>query len=113
MEKMLGKFQTDLGQVSEEIRQLQSQSQTMSIKLKNRRAAEEKLGAFIERLAVPNDLIHGIMEAEVNEDYLEHLLALRHKVTFVRKDETAKASAAYQVGRWLGVCQSTTRTEAW
>eukprot|EP00803_Ostreobium_quekettii_P002813 evm.model.scf_2163.2 EVM.evm.TU.scf_2163.2 scf_2163:7928-8191(+) len=87
MEKLLGKFQTDLGQVSEEIRQLQTQSQSMSVKLKNRRAAEEKLGAFIERLAVPNDLIHGIIEAEVNEDYLEHLLALHHKIMFIRTDE--------------------------
>jgi hypothetical protein len=36
MEQLLGKFQSDLGKVSEEIRQLQVQSQTMSTKLKNR-----------------------------------------------------------------------------
>lgn len=63
---MLGHFQTDLGQVSEEIRQLQSQSQTMSVKLRNRRVAEERLGNFIDRMAVPNDMISSILESEVS-----------------------------------------------
>jgi hypothetical protein len=65
MEELLGKFQTDLGQVSDEIRQLQVQSQTMSTKLKNRRAAENKLGAFVEQMAVPEDLINSVLDAEV------------------------------------------------
>ena len=63
---MLGRFQTDLGQVSEEIRQLQSQSQTMSVKLRNRRAAEERLGNFVDRIAVPNDMITSVLESEVH-----------------------------------------------
>lgn len=37
MEEMLGKFQSDLGNISSEIRTLQEQSQSMSIKLKNRK----------------------------------------------------------------------------
>jgi len=65
MEGMLGRFQIDLGQVSEEIRQLQSQSQTMSIKLRNRRAAEEALGNFVDRIAVPDDMITSVLESEV------------------------------------------------
>ena len=65
MEQMLGKFQSDLGQVSEEIRQLQSQSQTMSVKLRNRRAAEEALGNFIDHIAVPDDMINSVLESEV------------------------------------------------
>ncbi|GFH22066.1 uncharacterized protein HaLaN_19473, partial [Haematococcus lacustris] len=52
MEQLLGKFQSDLGKVSEEIRQLQVQSSTMSTKLKNRRVTETQLGAFIEHLTV-------------------------------------------------------------
>jgi hypothetical protein len=65
MEGLLGKFQTDLGQVSDEIRQLQVQSQTMSTKLKNRRAAENKLGAFVEQMAVSEDLVTSVIESEV------------------------------------------------
>jgi hypothetical protein len=65
MEQMLGRFQGDLGKVSEEIRQLQVQSQTMSMKLKNRRAAEGKLGNFVNQVTVPEDLVTNIFEAEV------------------------------------------------
>ena len=68
MEQMLGKFQSDLGQVSEEIRQLQSQSQTMSVKLRNRRAAEEALGNFIDHIAVPDDMINSVLESEVDHN---------------------------------------------
>jgi Vps52 / Sac2 family len=42
MEEMLGKFQNDLGNISSEIRSLQEQSQSMSVKLKNRKSTEEK-----------------------------------------------------------------------
>ncbi len=65
MEGMLGGFQADLGKVSDEIRALQVQSQTMSTKLKNRRLAENKLGQFVEQMAVSEDIVAGIMDAEV------------------------------------------------
>jgi hypothetical protein len=65
MEQLLGRFQSDLGKVSDEIRALQVQSQAMSTRLRNRRAIENKLGAFVEAMAVPEDMIAGIMEAEV------------------------------------------------
>lgn len=135
----------------------------MSTRLRNRRAIEEKLGAFIEAVAVPEDLAAGIMDAEVrraglggaclpagracargrglprrcvdrsastalhaqpcgprrrlctrpralrahathplhppwlpqvNEEYLEHLLALDRKIKFLAADDTARGSQA-------------------
>lgn len=66
MEGLLGKFQSDLGKVSDEIRQLQVQSQTMSTKLKNRRVAENKLGAFVEHMAVSEDLVSSVLDTEVS-----------------------------------------------
>lgn len=49
MEEMLHGFQADLGEISSEIKHLQEDSLTMSIKLKNRRAVEEKLHLFLEK----------------------------------------------------------------
>eukprot|EP00877_Chromochloris_zofingiensis_P003974 jgi/Chrzof1/13578/Cz08g03010.t1 len=94
MEGLLGKFQSDLGKVSDEIRQLQVQSQTMSTKLKNRRVAENKLGAFVEHMAVSEDLVSSVLDTEVSEDYLEHLLALDRKIKFITTDEMARGSQA-------------------
>ena len=69
MEDMLGRFQGDLGNISTEIRSLQEQSQSMSVKLRNRKVAEQKLGAFLDNLAIPSGLIEGIVQSDVDEGY--------------------------------------------
>ncbi|KAK9838884.1 hypothetical protein WJX74_005159 [Apatococcus lobatus] len=94
MEDMLGKFQGDLGNISTEIRALQEQSQSMSVKLKNRRAAEGRLGGFIEALALPPALVEGIMQSDVNETFQENLLLLHKKLDYAEKDDVALTSAA-------------------
>jgi hypothetical protein len=43
----------------------QVQSQVMSTKLRNRRAAENKLGVFLEQVVVSEDLISSILDSEV------------------------------------------------
>lgn len=45
MEGMLGRFQSDLGNISSEIRALQEQSSSMSVRLKNRRTVQVGLPA--------------------------------------------------------------------
>eukprot|EP00958_Prasinococcus_capsulatus_P017996 scaffold2075_cov444-Prasinococcus_capsulatus_cf.AAC.4 len=96
MEKLLGGFQSDLGNISSEIRLLQEQSLTMSVKLRNRKAAEVKLGKFIEDLVIPPDLIRGILESEVTEDFVERLQLLDRKLHFVDKNPMAKEAVASQ-----------------
>ena len=64
MEEMLGKFQNDLGNISSEIRALQDQSQSMSVRLRNRKAAELGLGSFLDSLALPAPLIDGILQPQ-------------------------------------------------
>lgn len=96
MEDMLGKFQADLGNISTEIRALQEQSQTMSIKLKNRKGTEQKLSQFIESVAIPPALIEGTLQAEVDDTFHEHLLNLHKKLNFLEKNDAAQNSAAYK-----------------
>ncbi|GLC44043.1 hypothetical protein PLESTB_000222700 [Pleodorina starrii] len=94
MEQLLARFQSELGKVGEEIRQLQVQSQSMGTKLKNRRAAESQLGSFIEQLTISEELVTSILEHEVNEEFVEPLLALDRKLLFVRDDGVARSSLA-------------------
>lgn len=86
MESLLGGFQSDLGKISSEaraacsprardrlltaapvaqIKSLQEQSFTMSMKLRNRKAAEAQLGQFVEDISVPPKLISAIVDGEV------------------------------------------------
>ncbi|KAK9786909.1 hypothetical protein WJX73_004682 [Symbiochloris irregularis] len=94
MEGLLGRFQGDLGNISGEIRSLQEQSQTMSLRLRNRTAAEAKLAAFVQGLAVPPDLIDAILSNPVDETFREPLQALQKKLEFADTSSLARESAA-------------------
>ena len=74
MEDMLGRFQGNLGNISSEIRTLQEQSQGMSVKLRNRKAFEERLGGFLDNVAISSGLIEGIVQSPVDENYQANLL---------------------------------------
>jgi vacuolar protein sorting-associated protein 52 len=49
--------QADLGGISEEIKHLQDESLSMSIKLQNRRAVEKQLQKFLDRMVLPPDMV--------------------------------------------------------
>lgn len=51
---------------------LQVQSQTMSTKLRNRRAVEDKLGGFLEQVVVSEDLISSVLDSEVRRHTCWH-----------------------------------------
>lgn len=97
MESLLGGFQADLGSISSEIKNLQEQSMSMGIKLKNRKVAEAKLAKFIEEVVVPPSMIDTIVDGEVNEEYVNVLQSLSKKLTYVAENkESTKDSLAMQ-----------------
>ena len=74
MESLLSGFKDDLGKISGEIKSLQEQSLGMSIKLRNRKAAERRLGTFVEDITVPPDLIAAVLDDPVTESFLQRLV---------------------------------------
>ena len=81
MEHVLGGFQAGLGKVCEEIKGLQQRASDLSVKGRNRKDANARLAALVDRMAVSPSLIYTITEAEVNEAYVEHVLSLKKKLT--------------------------------
>jgi len=82
MENMLSGFQSDLGNISDEIKTLQEKSSSMSVKLRNRKAVEAKLSAFIEDIMLPKNLVNNICVSEVNDPYIEFLTKLNEKMEY-------------------------------
>lgn len=82
MQEMLLGFETALGSVSSEIRQLQRESVRMSAKLRNRRAAEEKLSAFLESLAFSPEMPAVLCDGEVDDAFLAQVEALDARLAF-------------------------------
>ncbi|KRX96313.1 Vacuolar protein sorting-associated protein 52 -like protein [Trichinella pseudospiralis] len=86
MESMLTAFQSDLGNISNEIQSLQEQSVKMSVKLKNRQAVRGELSQFIDEIVVPEVMIKTIIDEPVSERlFLEQLHELQHKIAFVKQ----------------------------
>ena len=94
MESLLSGFKTELGKISTEIRSLQDQSQSMGIKLKNRKAAERGLSAFVDSITLPPDLVRAIAEEDVSERYLSSLADLDRRLKSVEANPSARASKA-------------------
>eukprot|EP01041_Mallomonas_annulata_P001396 gene1396-2688_t len=90
MQEMLQGFQSDLGGISEEIKHLQDESLSMSIRLKNRRAAEEKLNKFLENTSITPDLAATIAAGLVNEPYLEAVVELSRKLKYMEQTSIPK-----------------------
>ncbi|CAM9642682.1 unnamed protein product [Phaeothamnion confervicola] len=97
MQEMLLGFQADLGGISDEIKHLQDESISMNIKLKNRRAVEERLGKFLSHVVVPPELASAICGDEVSDAYLEYIIALNGKVKYVRQSEPAEDGSSLDI----------------
>ncbi len=90
MQEMLLGFQADLGEISEEIKYLQDESMSMSIRLKNRRAAEEKLFKFVDNSCIPSDMAENIASSEINEKFLDSVIHLSCALKYLQQMQPAK-----------------------
>ena len=98
MEDMLDTFQRDLGSISSEIQNLQSQSISMNVKLKNRQSVRGELSQFVDEMAVPEEMIQHIMDTPVSErKFLEQLHELSVKINFVKEQNFKEAYSAKDV----------------
>jgi len=98
MEQMLQGFQLDLSSISSEIQSLQSQSIAMNVKLKNRQAVRGELSQFVDEMVVSEAMINHIQESPVTErEFLEQLMELNHKITFVKEQSFKEARSCNDV----------------
>lgn len=66
MEEMLQGFRSNLGGISQEIKNLQNDSLAMNVKLANRRAVHGRISTFLEKVAVSEDMIVAICEVRAS-----------------------------------------------
>lgn len=97
MEDMLGGFQSKLGCISSEIKDLQDLSLSMNVKLKNRKETSSKLSQFIEGISLPPQLLVGIVEGKLDESYLDMLHMLRGKKEFAARYPNSSSKAASDI----------------
>ncbi|KAJ2787914.1 Vacuolar protein sorting-associated protein 52 [Coemansia interrupta] len=84
MEKLLVNFKSSLGAINNDIQALQSDSLSMSMRLKNRVVAEKQLDKIIQGVVVPPEAVRTICDGEVNEKYLECLIEVNKRIAYMR-----------------------------
>ena len=81
MEKTLESFGTNLRGVSDDIRQLQSKSEELSVRLKSRAETQDKLLTFIEGSVLSPDLVNTIFNEPIDSNmFLKSLEILKKKI---------------------------------
>jgi hypothetical protein len=96
MQDMLSTFQADLGSISSDIKRLQDQSTSMSVKLRNRSAAETRLSKFIQRVMVPSELVGRVCEGPIDDDYMCDLKVLSRKISFLDSRNAKRKAEFFQ-----------------
>ncbi|KAJ1949151.1 Vacuolar protein sorting-associated protein 52, partial [Linderina pennispora] len=84
MERLLVNFKSNLGAINNDIQALQTDSLSMSLKLKNRVVTEKQLSKILQGVVVPPDAVRTICDGEVNEKYLECLVEVNKKIAYMR-----------------------------
>ena len=97
MQSMLLGFQADLGGISEEIKHLQDESLSMSIRLKNRKAAEERLRKFVDNSSISPDMAANITSATVNDAFLESVDQLTKKLKYLQQQYPPKDGSSLDI----------------
>ncbi|RCH82501.1 hypothetical protein CU097_004256, partial [Rhizopus azygosporus] len=98
MEGLLNAFQSDLGNISSEIQNLQEQSTLMNVKLKNRKTLEARLGKALQGMVIPPYMIRKITEEEVDETWLEYLTTINKQMRFIKANQHRPIKALQNVG---------------
>lgn len=97
MEEMLHGFQADLGEISAEIKHLQDDSLSMSIRLKNRRNAEEKIHRFLENANVLPSMTANITSPVVGDAFLDAVVILSKRLKYLEQAEPARDGSSLNI----------------
>ena len=99
MQDMLHDFQFHIGKISSEIKQLQDDSMVMSVKLRNRRAGEARLHAFLQSVAVPEEMVRTLCNAPLDAKFVESVVSLNSKIAFLRTNVPPSRSSSATAAR--------------
>jgi hypothetical protein len=97
MEMLMSDYQSDLGKLSTDIQALQEQSFDLSRRLKNRVSVRKELGKVIDGLSLSPDMIKVICEGDVDEEFVELVIKLGRKLSFIRRNGEKNISAIEDV----------------
>ncbi|KXS13007.1 Vps52-domain-containing protein [Gonapodya prolifera JEL478] len=96
LEGLFEGFQSELGGLAEEIRDLKERSERMDVKLKNRSAVERQLSVLLDGVVLSPSLIRKICDGEINDSYMEAVQLLTDKIAYVKGQQGKHVLRAFK-----------------
>lgn len=96
IEEIIEEFQNSLGQLSTDICALQTRSETITTKLKNRTELEKDLGEFTRTITLPKEFISTIVRGYVDPTFVKALEELHKKLAYVKRSEIKETTSAQE-----------------
>lgn len=96
MEDLLVEFKKSLGQLSNDICNLQNRSQEITVKLNNRKELDSYLGEFTKNCCVTRDFMDKITNMEVGPEYQKIVQELVVKINFVNRKDISSSQAVQE-----------------
>ena len=97
MEEMLSDFKGSIGELSDEIAEMQDKSLHMSTKVENRKVAQRKLSKFLELAYIPPDVLSKLSDGAVDDDYADAIVVLDRHLSLVQGHDFSHAKAMDEV----------------
>ncbi|KAK8889167.1 Vacuolar protein sorting-associated protein 52 [Tritrichomonas musculus] len=94
MEDLLMQFKEALGQITTDIKSLQSKSQELTVKLNNRKEVDKYLHEFTRNVTITPEFQNTIIKSDVGFNYVKFLVELDQKIKFVKSPDVRKTQAA-------------------
>ncbi|CAG9318593.1 unnamed protein product [Blepharisma stoltei] len=84
IEEMLTKFESGLGNISSEIKSLQSQTLNLSVQMNNRKDLDNKLKHYVSQVMIAPELTNKLLYSEIDEGYIIFVNQLKEKLKYIK-----------------------------
>ena len=99
LEASLTTFKEKLSIINTEMKSLQSKSNEISTKLKNRKAFEEELFKLLDSLILAPDFLNDITTKEVDEEFIDKISKLDTKLQIFQNGELPESNAVDEISK--------------
>ena len=85
IDSVVGSFQGQLRSISEEVGNLQRQSEAFNVSLKNRQALEQSMHEYLQTILLPEELINDLCNDDIDADTPSYLKKVSQLEVMLRK----------------------------
>jgi hypothetical protein len=97
LEGSLGGFKDKLSEINSDMKVLQTRSQELTVKLRNRKEFEEELFKLLDSIILAPDFLNDITNKEIDDDFVEKIKRLDDKLVIFQQGDLPESTAIEEI----------------